>query len=40
LNNVKVNNEGENALKDVAPTILHLLGIEQPSAFTGHSIFI
>jgi 2,3-bisphosphoglycerate-independent phosphoglycerate mutase len=28
------------ALKDVAPTIVHLLGLEKPAEFTGNSIFI
>lgn len=36
--NVKIN-EGEFALKDVAPTILYLLGIEIPPEFTGKPIF-
>lgn len=35
---LKINNDGH-ALKDVAPTILHALGIELPKNFTGKSIF-
>jgi 2,3-bisphosphoglycerate-independent phosphoglycerate mutase len=30
---------GEGALADVAPTVLALLGIEQPAGMTGHSLF-
>lgn len=30
---------GNHALKDVAPTVLYLLGLEAPAQFTGHSIF-
>jgi 2,3-bisphosphoglycerate-independent phosphoglycerate mutase len=30
--------EGEGVLADVAPTILALLGIEQPDAMTGRSL--
>jgi 2,3-bisphosphoglycerate-independent phosphoglycerate mutase len=42
LENVKieVNHPETNALKDVAPTILHLLGLEKPAEFDGDSIFI
>jgi 2,3-bisphosphoglycerate-independent phosphoglycerate mutase len=29
---------GEGTLADVAPTVLDLLGIEQPAAMTGHSL--
>lgn len=31
--------EEDNALKDIAPTILNLLGVEAPKLFTGHPIF-
>jgi len=31
--------DGESALKDIAPTILSLLGMEAPKEFSGHSIF-
>jgi len=34
----ELNGEGH-ALKDVAPTVLKVLGIESPSNFEGHSIF-
>jgi len=30
--------DGEGILADVAPTVLALLGIEQPSEMTGHSL--
>jgi 2,3-bisphosphoglycerate-independent phosphoglycerate mutase len=32
--------EGQKSLQDVAPTILYLLGIEQPKLFTGQPIFL
>lgn len=32
-------NSKDNALKDISPTILHILGIEAPKEFEGHSIF-
>lgn len=32
-------NSKENALKDIAPTILNILNIEAPKEFEGHSIF-
>lgn len=31
--------EGESALKDIAPTILNLLGMDAPKEFSGHSVF-
>lgn len=34
-----LNDEKDNALKDVAPTILNVLGYNIPDNFTGHSIF-
>ena len=36
---VQINHEGLNALKDVAPTVLHLLGINKPREFTGITVF-
>jgi 2,3-bisphosphoglycerate-independent phosphoglycerate mutase len=40
LENSKVNiNTKDIALKDVAPTIVHLLGLEKPKEFTGNTIF-
>ena len=36
---VKINDSQVNALKDVAPTILNLLGIEKPELFQGNSVF-
>ena len=36
---LEVNNPKQNALKDVAPTVLHLLGLEKPKEFQGHTIF-
>lgn len=35
---VEINTE-DIALKDVAPTIVHLLGLDKPSEFTGNTIF-
>ena len=35
---IDVNGEGH-ALMDVSPTVLHVLGIQSPSNFEGHSIF-
>ena len=32
-------NKGDHSLKDIAPTILHILGIDPPKAFTGTSVF-
>lgn len=32
-------NDGINALKDVSPTMVNLLGLKMPASFTGHSIF-
>jgi 2,3-bisphosphoglycerate-independent phosphoglycerate mutase len=37
--NKEMVNEGKFALKDVAPTLLHLLDIEKPPGFQGQSIF-
>lgn len=34
-----IHNEGKNALKDVAPTIVELLGLERPAQFSGESVF-
>ena len=31
---------GPHTLKDIAPTILNIMGIERPSVFTGESIFL
>lgn len=36
---IKIRNDDNKALKDVAPTVLYLLGMEQPSDFTGETIF-
>ncbi len=38
-NTITINHDA-NALKDLSPTILHLLGIDAPKEFEGHSIFI
>ncbi len=40
LKGVKLNlNHKDPALKDIAPTILHIMGIERPREFTGRNIF-
>ena len=36
---IKIRQDEDKALKDVAPTVLHLLGMEKPAEFTGESIF-
>lgn len=35
---IEINNS-DNALKDVSPTIVHLLGLEKPKEFEGNSVF-
>jgi len=37
VNNVKINND--KALRDVAPTILYLLGVENNELMTGQTIY-
>ncbi len=32
-------NEGQKALRDVAPTVLHIMGIPNPPIFEGLSVF-
>jgi 2,3-bisphosphoglycerate-independent phosphoglycerate mutase len=36
---IKIREDDNKALKDVAPTVLYLLGLEKPVEFTGESIF-
>lgn len=36
---VKINNPQKNALKDVAPTVIYLLGLDKPKDFQGNTIF-
>jgi 2,3-bisphosphoglycerate-independent phosphoglycerate mutase len=38
--NVKINNENNNALKDIAPTLIHLMGLEKPVEFSGDAVFL
>ncbi|MCT4642124.1 MAG: 2,3-bisphosphoglycerate-independent phosphoglycerate mutase [Bacteriovoracaceae bacterium] len=41
LENIKINTkDSDNALKDVSPTILHLLGIEKAPLMEGNSVFL
>lgn len=39
LNGQENNNQGDFSLKDVAPTVLHLMGINSPDSFSGTTIF-
>lgn len=39
LKNEKIETHTDKALMDVAPTVLHAMGIEKPTSFTGKTIF-
>ncbi|HHJ81038.1 MAG TPA: 2,3-bisphosphoglycerate-independent phosphoglycerate mutase, partial [Candidatus Tenderia electrophaga] len=40
IDQIKWQLAGEGGLKDIAPTVLHLMGLQQPGAMTGHSLLL